>query len=143
MINCVTDFNDILGVLNHYSGCLISFNTGAVKPSAMALKFCSYGSVLEMIDDHKRIGFAAFYHNDTENKRAFLSMIAVLPQYIGRGYASKLLYEVERICVADKMITLGLEVYMNNERAIRFYKKHNFKAIKFTRESKILMEKVL
>lgn len=143
MIRVVTGYNDALDVLNYYSNCLASLQTGSVEPSVMANKFISYGTVIEIIDSQQRIGFAAFYHNDKKQKRAFLSMIAVFSQYQGKGYAAKLINEAERMSIADDMKTMALEVNRNNSRAISFYQKCGYSISAFANETCYLMEKQL
>ncbi len=127
MIRVVDDYDDALDILNYYSARLASLREGRVKPEEMAKKFVSYGTVLEAVNEQDRIGFSAFYHNDREGKRAFLSMIAVSSEYEGKGYASRLLNEVESISASDGMEILELEVNESNLRAIDFYKKHGYR----------------
>ena len=143
MIKKVDEMKDIIDVLSYYSDTLRSLQSGDSIIENMANKFYMYSTVLELIEKKKRIGFCVFYHNDRIFGKAFLSMIAVKPLYVGKGYARQLLSEVEKICAEDQMKEIGLEVRKDNHRAIRFYYKNGYKVDKSISDNSMLMHKAL
>ena len=143
MIRIVDTYDGILELLSVFLPYLDSLSSRRVKPEEMARKFIVYGTVLELCENGSGIGFCSFYHNDKRNKRGYLSMIAVLPEAEGKGYAAKLIKEVERICRSDDMQRICLEVRNDNCRAIRFYQKHGYTIKEELNGQIILMAKAL
>lgn len=76
--------------------------------------------------DNNFIGLFAVYINNSVDKIAYLSSIAVMEGYKGKGYAQQILDYI--ICTAKSvdMKTLKLEVKKSYPRAIRFYEKNGF-----------------
>ena len=101
------------------------------------------GHLIELEENAERVGFAAFYHNDRKLRRAFLSMIVVLPEYQGRGCGSRLLAETEHECIEDGMKILAVEVRTDNRRAIKFYEERGFEVINALSDIKVILEKEL
>ena len=143
MIRVIVNYKEILDVLDYYSKDLEPIRAGRIHLEEMARKFASFGTVIELIEDEERIGFAAFYHNDRKLRRAFLSMIVILPEYQGKGYGSRLLAEVEHECVDDEMKILAVEVRTDNERAIKFYETRGFAVVNALSDIKVILEKEL
>lgn len=71
-------------------------------------------------------GLFAAYINDIETKITYLTSIAILKQYQGLGYAQLLMNKLVEESQTAGMIGIKLEVYKDNEQAIRFYKRNNF-----------------
>ena len=143
MIRVVTSYKEIYDILNYYSKDLEPIRAGRVDLDEMARKFSAFGTVIELEEEGERVGFAAFYHNDRKLRRAFLSMIVVLPEYQGHGCGSRLVTEVEHECVDDGMKILAVEVRTDNERAIRFYKERGFAVVNALSDIKVILEKDL
>lgn len=59
-----------------------------------------------------------------------LYSIVVDPAYRGRGFAGLLLEACERACRARGCDRLGLEVRVDNQDAIAFYRRHGFEVVK-------------
>ncbi|MGY3704048.1 ribosomal-protein-alanine N-acetyltransferase [Vagococcus martis] len=78
------------------------------------------------IEDDKVIGFiiCQFVLDEAE-----LLLIGVLPDYKNNGIASTLLTEACELLKQNNVSHLFLEVRSQNEEAIRFYKKHQFKEL--------------
>ena len=143
MIRVVANYKDICDILHYYSKDLEPIRAGRIDLDEMARKFSAFGTVIELEEEGERVGFAAFYHNDRKLRRAFLSMIVVLPAYQGHGCGSRLVTEVEHECVDDGMKILAVEVRTDNERAIRFYKERGFAVVNALSDIKVILEKDL
>ncbi len=143
MIRVVTNYKDIYDILNYYSKDLEPIRAGRINLEEMAKKFTAFGTVIELVENSESVGFAAFYHNDRKLRRAFLSMIVVLPEYQGRGCGSRLLAETEHECIEDGMKILAVEVRTDNRRAIKFYEERGFEVINALSDIKVILEKEL
>ena len=72
------------------------------------------------------LGYISFYANDFINRTAFISLIAVKPEFQNKHIGSRLLEECFKIAKSKGMETIQLEVLKTNSLAIRFYKRHSF-----------------
>lgn len=143
-IRIVKDYEDILNLLRFYKLRFDSLRTGMVSMTELALKYSRNATVLECLEDDQSVGFCAFYHNDKESGRAYLSLIAVNPLFEGKGYASKLLSHLEFLCKEDGMVRIVLEVRKYNSRAIDFYLRHGYLvANNESIEDRLIMQKRL
>ena len=143
MIRIVTNYREIYEVLNYYSKDLEAIKAGRIDLEEMAKKFTAFGTVIELIEDGVRKGYAGFYHNDRKLGRAFLSMIVVLPEYQGRGCGSRILAETEHECIDDGMKILAVDVRTDNQRAVKFYEERGFTVINALSDTKVILEKEL
>ena len=85
-----------------------------------------HGIVLTMHVNETIAGFAAFYCNDTVTKQAFLSLLAVLPEYRQQKIGQKLLSAAISRAQQAHMDRFVLEVQRENLPAIAFYEKNRF-----------------
>ena len=89
-------------------------------------KIADKATRFEAWTDVDLIGLVAIYANDTESRVAFVTSVSVLPQWQGRGIASKLMRRcieyVKEICFRS----IELEVVSDNVCAIRLYEKMGF-----------------
>lgn len=115
----------VLDVLIYYSNCLLSLQE-CKDLKSLAKKLFLYGITVEMEKHGNRIGFGSFYCNDNNNYIAFLTRIAVLPQYEGKGYGTQLLKRIEEIAFEAGMKYMRLEVNKTNERAMNLYNKMGY-----------------
>lgn len=92
----------------------------------LSFKFSKYAKVVRFVDEHKILGFAAYYINNTETRIAFLSMIIISNKYQGLGLGTELLNYIQSDCKNEKMEYLRLEVDLKNANAIRFYTRNSF-----------------
>ena len=76
--------------------------------------------------DGNSLGYCAFYANDAERRTAYISLIAVAPEYQKKHIGGKLLRESFEIMRTYGMEHCMLEVRKNNKNAIQFYKKNQF-----------------
>lgn len=86
-------------------------------------------------EEGKNIGFICFYANDFVSRKAFVSLICVKEEFQKRGYATLLLKKMFEYC-KNKMNSVELEVYFQNEGAIEFYEKNGFQKIGKISENK-------
>ncbi len=140
LIERIEDKASIADLLNEFTPCLESLSSGRVDIGEQAEKFSRHASVLRLSCANRSIGFAAFYHNDSLTRTAYLSMIAIKPEYARRGYGIMLLKYVEGIAEASGMSCLKLEVLRTNLSAQSFYSKLGYNMFKETDDS-VYMEK--
>ena len=72
------------------------------------------------------IGLVAIYANDTESRVAFITSVSVLPQWQGRGVASKLMRRCIEYVKESCFQSIKLEVGCDNLCAIKLYEKKGF-----------------
>lgn len=72
------------------------------------------------------LGYISFYANDLVSKTAFISLIAVKPEYQNRHIGSQLLNECFSIAELKGMKQIQLEVLKRNISAIHFYERNGF-----------------
>ncbi len=88
--------------------------------------------------DGNPLGYCTFYANDAERRIAYISLIAVLPEYQKLHIGTKLLKESFEIMRTYGMEHCMLEVRKNNRNAIRFYEKNYFVIIEEREESYLM-----
>lgn len=91
-----------------------------------AYKLSRYAKVYVYKDLDKNIGILVLYANDMNNKIAYISLIGVDKSFEGKGIGKRLLNHAIQISKECGMNELKLEVDLDNERAIRFYKLNGF-----------------
>ena len=74
----------------------------------------------------KVLGFIAFYANDRKTNTAYLTQIAVQPTTRNRRVGKGLLNKCFEVSKNKDMSLLKLEVYKDNNKAIRFYERNGF-----------------
>ena len=126
ILSQITDHAQIRLLLDTFTPYLTTLATGQISKDQLSKKFATYGIVLTLSMQESITGFAAFYCNDTTRKQAFLSLLAVLPEYRRNKIGQKLLNAVISHACQAGMDTLTLEVQKNNLSAIHFYLKNNF-----------------
>lgn len=130
---------DLLEKLNlEYNGKFIT-----KEISSYTDKLLEKASIDCVVIDNRIIGFIAYYDNDIKKEKAFLSMIAVLPEFAGKGYGKELIEKAIGRLKEKGFKFFELEVLKSNDKAIKFYEKFNFKIIKPVNDFKYLMLKDL
>lgn len=84
------------------------------------------------------LGYCAFYANDTEQKTAYISLIAMIPKYQAQHIGSRLLKESFELMKSYGMQSCSLEVRKTNKTAIQFYMGHKFTLIGERKESYLM-----
>ena len=137
MICLVEGCENVYRVLLAFSNSINSLKK-AVDLMLIAEKLNDKATTMELIIKNEPVGFASIYHNDCENKVAYLSRIAVLKEFRGNGYGKMLLDSAVSLARKSGMRTIKLEVDNDNVLAISFYKKQGF-IIEFEKEASLLM----
>ncbi|SFC56844.1 Acetyltransferase (GNAT) domain-containing protein [Alkalibacterium subtropicum] len=95
------------------------------------------------IKDCEVVGFISFYLGDEKQAYAYITLLAVVPEYQGRKNAQALFDRCIEKIREVKINTVELEVEKNNVSAISFYKKNDFKIIEETSDNNFYMQKQL
>lgn len=88
------------------------------------------------------LGYCAFYANDSGTRKAYISLIAVRPEYHNQHIGRRILNSCMNTAVEYGMDSCVLEVRKNNRSAIRFYQANGFVFLS-ERETSFLMEREL
>lgn len=94
--------------------------------TTLSEKIISLGTYFSISDNKNIVGLITGYNNDEENHKAYISVLAVLPEYQGKGYASELLSKFTKDCQKKKINRIELYTHKTNENAIKLYKKNGF-----------------
>ena len=122
--------NKILKILNEFDNVFNPSLSSLIGDlTRYSQKLYRHAFVLEVRKDEKVVGFAAIYANNTVNKTAYLTQIAVNKNVQNKSVGKMLLNACISIAVENGMELLKLEVYNENLNAINFYKHQGFKFI--------------
>ncbi len=89
-------------------------------------KIMLYAVLIECWENERLVGFIAFYCNNISNGEAFITNISVIPEFNGRGIATKLLTKAYAYSKNKGFTTISLEVFNINVGAKALYKKAGF-----------------
>lgn len=93
-----------------------------VNLAMFAEKILRSGIVVLAVNASKvDIGMAAFYCNDPIKQRAYLTHLAVVPEYRRAGVGKTLIGYAKNYSTSMGMTSMLLEVYNSNDKAKRFY----------------------
>lgn len=87
------------------------------------------GSRAEILSDTREgrcLGFVAFYANDLQTRRAFITLVLVVPEARGAGLGSALVKGALAICRARGFGSCELEVRQDNVAALATYQSLGF-----------------
>ena len=143
MILKIEKKEQLVDILNCFKPYLESLKNGVVCIEDIATKFFMYATIAVLYQNNKIIGFISFYCNNTDNRTAFISLIAVLPEYTKKGFGKKLMEEAFEYCKNKEMKYIRLEVKKNNINALTFYQKFGFKIEKSETDYSIYLTKSL
>lgn len=93
-------------------------------------KICTYALFIGAYCGEEQVGYCAAYVNDNVTYQAYITMIAILPEYQHKGIGQKLMSICVKEAKSRNMKTIKLEVNKANNRAIRFYEKNGYNFIK-------------
>ena len=85
-----------------------------------------YAQLWVLVEDDKVVGY---YDLWVTFEQAEIANIAVLPDYQHKGYGQQLMKHLERKAMEAGCETIGLEVRVSNENAIRLYESQGFTVI--------------
>lgn len=127
---------DETGIYTHFTDCQIHID--GVNLIEYAQKLRRNATTIEMWDADTLVGLCACYMNNYETRTAYITHIAISPQYRGRGYGKQLLEKTIALAIEKGFRYLNLEVLKANVPALALYKSHNFTIIE-DRTTKYLM----
>lgn len=90
-------------------------------------KVLTNGHVLAIEEMGEIVAAILFYCNDQSNHAAYLTLLAVKPQYEGKGYGYALLNEAEKVMCSSGMDTCYLDTDITNNRSISLYSRDGWK----------------
>lgn len=127
MITYLTGEKEVFDALFHLRNNLFNqkINNKSVLRN-LSKKYSDSAIVLGAVINGVVKGLSAFYCNDVNNHRAFLSIIVVDKSIQGNGIGRCLLEETKIICRRKEMRFLLLNVNKNNLSAIKFYQNNGF-----------------
>lgn len=127
---------DETGIYAHFQDCQIRID--GVNLMEYAQKLRRNATTIEMWDADTLVGLCACYMNDYETRTAYITHIAVPPQYRGCGYGKHLLETTIAAAAEKGFLRLNLEVLKTNLPALTLYQSHHFTIIE-DRTTKYLM----
>ena len=128
--NIVEPCNDIkilVKFLEQINGTLPTPLSQRVELNQYAQKVTENGNILAISKNNKIRAAILFYANDSNKKRAYITLIATTPQYKKSGYGSQLLNAAELKAQEAGMKYMTLETDFSNTQAIAFYAKRGYK----------------
>lgn len=120
-IRMITDNLEKRAIMAH---CECAFIDTSRHTEGLVEKICKYAIFLASYSEDTPCGYVAFYANDSETKSAYITMIAVHPDFHRSGVGKLLLNAAIGISKQYGMTQLRLEVDLDNVGAIRFYQKN-------------------
>lgn len=94
--------------------------------SALLEKIHQKGIFIFAYQGNVSIGYCVLYANNSEARNAYISLIAVRPEYQKLHIGKQLIETCLQIAESYGMQTCSLEVRKNNASAIRFYQRNGF-----------------
>ena len=85
-------------------------------------KFCSKGTLCFCVENEQIVSLVAGYTENITDNMAYISVVATLNGYEGRGYAKKLVKEFISICEKRGIDAVHLYTAKTNSKAISMYK---------------------
>ncbi len=83
--------------------------------------------IVAVIKKYGYIGLTAFYANDFNSRKSYLSNINVMKTFSGLGIANTMMGIMENYLIDNGFKEIYLEVYNKNYRALSLYEKYDFK----------------
>lgn len=128
-IEIVDNEEELVDFLNEIDDCFPVPLSKKVNILDYAQKALELGINIFAKKGNSVIGICMGYVNDTKNKVAYISTIAVLPKYRNLKIGNKLINEFKICAKNNKMKIIKLYVHSNNKNAIKFYERNGFKSI--------------
>jgi ribosomal protein S18 acetylase RimI-like enzyme len=97
------------------------------SPAEFAKKILAYGSaIMAFAENHREAGLVAFYANDRNTQVAYITLVAVTPEFRAKGLGRQLVEMAITESRSEGMVLMRLEVYHDNNPAIALYKRCGF-----------------
>ena len=141
IIRC-TDEERVLRFLNKIDKTLPVALSARVDLVEFARENLERGYVFAIEDEEGELACAAifYYHFLTENE-AYLDLMATVPGYGGRGYATAVMDAMENTAKKDGMVAFHLHTNDTNTAALSLYGKRGYRII--AHDPKVHMKKEL
>lgn len=97
-------------------------------------KLLSKASLAFAIKDNVLLGLIAFYCNNSTNKKAYISYLAIDGLYRGKGLGRKLLSSCIKSCIEANMISIEVETWASNTAGIQLYTSMGFSMIELVND---------
>ena len=94
--------------------------------STVAEKLCLRGTIAAVIEQDKIVSIVAGYTDYVINNKGYISVVATLPQYAGRGYAKALVKEFLEVADNKLLDAVHLYAHADNKIALQLYEKIGF-----------------
>jgi ribosomal protein S18 acetylase RimI-like enzyme len=98
-------------------------------------KLKNHANIICARDRRRLAGASIVYLKEIENPAAFITYIAVIPAFWGKGLAKELLEHTKQLSNKYHKKQIKLEVDKENKRAISFYEKQGFQIEKQLKKS--------
>ena len=108
-----------------------------------AKKLYILGDIFCIKDNKNIIGLIAGYSNNTKDKTGYISVLAILNKYRGKGLASKLVNVFLDNAKKNGMNTVFLYTLASNVNAVKLYKRLGFYEVELKNNDDYVLEKVL
>jgi ribosomal protein S18 acetylase RimI-like enzyme len=108
-----------------------------------AKKLYILGDIFCIKDNKNIIGLIAGYSNNTKDKTGYISVLAILNKYRGKGLASKLVNVFLDNAKKNGMNTVFLYTHASNVNAVKLYKRLGFYEVELKNNDDYVLEKVL
>ena len=118
--------DEIQKILDKFATTLPSLSQGNEFRYNMSRKLSENGNLVVLKDNDEDEGFIAFYANDYETKKGYITMVAVKPEYQGAGCGKVLMTYCCDMMKKQGMENAKLEVAVNNTKARAFYEHLGF-----------------
>lgn len=140
----IKDQDEIYQLLNKFDSLFSpSLSENTIDLAQYSKKLMSNAATYIAKENDEVTGFISFYVDDEELNYAYITLLAVLPEYQGRKIAQALLDRCIEEALAMNKKEIKLEVKNNNFPAISFYKKNNFKVVEEASDNNVYMKREL
>ena len=132
-------------IIDHLNKCADNFNPPLytyVNIEEYSRKIYNNAITFESWVNNNLVGLIAAYFNNYDTKAGFITNVSVIKEYQGYGIASQLLSNAIKYGKNNGFISLALEVNINNNSAIKLYKKYSFVPVEQSQD-KIIMECII
>lgn len=117
----------VVGLLREFGDLLPAPLSGRMDLEPYAEKLMSRAHVGRAVVDGRDAGAVVLYANDDRTRRAHIPLIAVHPEFRGKGIGATLLSRALARCRQHGMHGIDLDVDEANERAIALYARAGFR----------------
>ncbi len=112
--------------------------TSRVNIESYCSKLLENAVIVTCRDGGELVGIIAIYCNDIRTKSAFISSICISPKYRGKRLSNQLMGLAIEKAKDSGMLSIKLEVGINNTRAISLYEKFGFITVEINDESQLM-----